>query len=74
MIVYGMNRLPLAQESTQELAPAAEPQAASGTASTAVPAHVLAEGSAGELAAGAELRGAMRPSDEDDNRPIIIKQ
>ena len=73
MIVYGMNRLPLAQESNQEPALPTEAQAASGTVSTAVPTHVLAEGSGGELAADADLLGAVQPSDEDDSRPPIKK-
>lgn len=69
MIVYGMNRLPLAQESNQELPPGAEPQAAS-----AVPAPVLAEGSGGELVGDSSMLGVMKPYDEDDTRPPIIKK
>jgi hypothetical protein len=76
MIVYGLNRLPLAQESTQDLATATaaalvpETKAAAGTSSAAVTAPVLAEGSGSERAAVAGKGGSVRPADEDDKEPI----
>jgi hypothetical protein len=70
MIVYGLNRLPLAQESNEELALPTQAQAALEAAATAVPAHVRAEGS-GEVDADADL--AMQPLDDDDNPPLIKK-
>jgi hypothetical protein len=68
MIVYGMNRLPLAQESNEELALTTGAQSASGT-SAAVPTHVAAEGSGGENT----VDGGMHTEDEDDSRPPIKK-
>lgn len=68
MIVYGMNRLPLAQESNEELALTTGAKAASGT-TAAVPTHVAAEGSGGKNT----VDGGMQTEDEDDSRPIIRK-
>ena len=62
MIVYGMNRLPLAQESNEELALTTGAQAALEATSTAVPTHVRAEGS-----------GELTTEDEDDSQVIIKK-
>lgn len=75
MIVYGMNRLSLAQESTQTLAPALAPEleGARETALAAVPATVLAEGSGGEQVAKPSVHGGMEPADEDDKPPYIPK-
>jgi hypothetical protein len=64
MIVYGTNRSPLAHDSNQDLASMPET-----TASAAVRAPVLAEGS-GELSA----RGSIGTEDDDDIPPIIIKK
>ncbi|HWN69599.1 MAG TPA: hypothetical protein VNM90_18285 [Haliangium sp.] len=68
MIVYGMNRLPLAQDSNQNADPAFAPglEGASEIALAAIPAPVMAEGSS-ELVAETD---AMRPCDEGDNPPI----
>lgn len=66
MIVYGTNRSPLAHDSNEDFASMPET-----TASAAVHAPVLAEGS-GELAARAG--GRMGTEDDDDIPPIIIKK